>query len=481
MTYVPAAMPELLVVGSTGDIDTVSGSSCAPVMLYNPAEDRVEAHYFYVGRGNHYDLPQGMAFNLTPDVIGVCSTNSGVAPSVRIRVRLFDISTVKSDGAAFSGGATDLSTAIYHNNYALTDYLEGAGSGWSDWDSMFILPYTLDQFLIVTPQYVYRINISDGSVAGEFAIDPDNASYSKLWKFGTKPQVCSPVVLPDGNVAVFANSALKASDSSATDIAAVLKINPLTGVTLASDYTTLSASQRQMVSFPDGSIATVQGSDASAVYKFSSDLSSSIVVSGMDVGFHQSWGVTPDGQDKWWSVSRPSSAPYHPTLHVISGATGTSTILDGSPAEAVSTAAANSNYTILSVFDETRIFFRGTASNYTGTGTSIGSYIGVYNKSDGSVATGYSKQQMLDYYGGNAISGSDFNSNTFARENCRSFPDPTLYTVREVVKTMGTDSTPGTTCKVYDGTQWVTAVPKVYDGTQWVTATPKVRDASGWV
>lgn len=37
------------------------------------------------------------------------------------------------------------------------------------------------------------------------------------------------------------------------------------------------------------------------------------------------------------------------------------------------------------------------------------------------------------------------------------------------------------TCKVYDGSTWVTAVPKVYDGTQWVTATPKVRDSSGWV
>ena len=41
--------------------------------------------------------------------------------------------------------------------------------------------------------------------------------------------------------------------------------------------------------------------------------------------------------------------------------------------------------------------------------------------------------------------------------------------------------TAGTTCKVYDGTAWVTAVPKIYDGTQWVTATPKVRDSSGWL
>ena len=49
----------------------------------------------------------------------------------------------------------------------------------------------------------------------------------------------------------------------------------------------------------------------------------------------------------------------------------------------------------------------------------------------------------------------------------------------------GNDAPPasGITCKVYNGTSWVTATPKVYDSatSTWVTATPKVRDSGAWV
>ena len=468
MAYTPAPMPNLLIVGS--DYTAIGDGSeyHLPIMCYNYAEKRVEGYYLTVGEGASGTLsvgtaPLGTAYNVYTNVIASLCWIGG-----EISVSLFNTGTM---APAFSNSAANFAGAIKCAPYAtvaLSDTFVTSNN------ETFIVPYTNTHFLVVTPARCWRIRISDGAIQNEFAIGTNSVSYSRLKSFVvTADTMPPPMVTVDGQVVVHVSSA-EPTGASPEAVSLLLVFNPITGVTTATNYNAFTGSVLRpgcLIPMPDGRIFTHRSSE---IYWWSDSALSARTgpISGSVHPWVYACGAS--AQDEWWFfLSSSSGNPQFPNIATISGTTATITqkISDGS-------ANALWAYVQLSSISSSLILYRRAAT--TSTGTSIGSYISVRDKSTGAVATGFTEAQMIDHFSGNAISGTGFNNKTFARINLGNMPDPTLYTLREVLQLMPAASLK-TTCKVFDGSQWVETIPKVYDGSQWVEATPKVRDSSGWL
>ena len=475
-----SACPNLFVVGSDYTAIGDGSNYHLPVMIYNLSAKRVEGHYLTVGAGASGTIsmgapPLGTAYNVYTNVIATLGYIGG-----GLAVSLFNTDTMTSTGAAFSNSAVNFAGALKHTPYATVSTLTDANV--TDAANAFVVPYTKSHFLVVTPQRCWRIRISDGAIENQFAIDPDSASYSRFNSFVVTASVIPPPMpTASGEVIIYVSEARNAADTANVSIDAIIVFNPTTGTTVSSDYNAAAGSVLEpgcLLPMPDGKIYTHR-SDQIYYYTDATLTTRSSRITGSTNPWTYSGGAS--AQDEWcFFLATGGSNPQYPNICTVDTGAGTSNItqmINDSSARALWA------YVQLCSISATEVLYRRAAS--ASTGSSIGSYISIRDKSTGAVATGYTEQQMIDFYSGNTISGTGFNDKTFARKQYGNLPDPALYTVREVLGIMNEDPPPatGTVCKVWKSAtnEWVTATPKVYDGTQWVVATAKVRDSSGWV
>lgn len=462
-----ATIPNLLVVGSDYTAIGDGTNYHVPIFVYNLTAKRIEGHYLTVASGASGTLsmgaaPLGTAFNVYTNVIATLGFISG-----GLAVSLFNTDTMTTTGAAFSNSAANFAGALKHTPYAtVTSLTDTNVTGATD---AFIVPYTNTHFLVVTPQKCWRIRLSDGGIENSFAIDPSNATYSRLNTFAaTASTMAPPMPMADGGVVVFCSQFRNAANSANVSINALIKFDPTTGTTSATNYTVpgsgLTLMPAAIIPMPDGTFYAHRSTEAA---RYNSSLVRTAVITGTS---NQTWtyGSHADQQDRFWAMIRNGTTPYPATV-TISSTTATEALYGVGSGQDTGNFANNYKHNIIASIDANVYLYRRATSD--GTGASSARQILVRKKSDGTVATGFTDLSMIDFYSGNTITGTGFNDKTFARTAHGNMAEPTLYTVREV---LGLMLAPGPVYKYWNGTTYDDAVLKVWNGTTYDTASVTV-------
>lgn len=429
-----APLPKLIPIGYSDVISSTydSGNSIGykPALFYNMESKQVEGYYLQAWNGT-IDITlsqfyQGSVFNVNSTHC-VCVYYDG-ALAFRPKYSIF-----KHDDMvpAFDGKSTP-TTANKCN--ATVHVLANAPNQTSGFNGFFVIPYTKDQFIIIYPYRYWIINISDGSIASTVDIQTGNASYSRFLRFTEFPDAPpQPQVLSDGTLVCAFSQARNASDTADVGVNCIIKIDLTTGNTAASNYS-LSNQVLLITPCPSGSFYTWElGNQLS---KWVSDLSSRTILGNIG-GERRDARVHIANEDNLIYFGVNGTVDVRPILLTVSGSSFTI---------ASKGTLCNSDISLFSYIESSQITestFLARNAISSGTGTSIGSYVGVYNVSDGDLASGYSKIQMLDAYGAMSISNSGFNDNTFRRTaDTRQYYDQSLYIAREITGMIIGDDVP---------------------------------------